>query len=81
MWKTFHYKKKKNLQIHLATIHAGQKEHFCDICGKGFLMKGYLTNHLIDHSGEKRFSCDICGHKYAQSNNLSRHKAKHHIQR
>ncbi|XP_062334203.1 zinc finger protein 486-like [Osmerus eperlanus] len=31
-------------------IHTGDKRHSCDICGKRFIIKGYLQQHMRSHT-------------------------------
>ena len=36
------------------------KTFACDLCGKSFKQKTYMTIHRLIHTGEKPYECDIC---------------------
>ncbi len=51
----------KALKMHLKEKHSKKKlEHTCPTCGKGFLYKSRLLEHLPKHSQELNFQCDFC---------------------
>ncbi len=51
----------KALKIHLKEKHSKKKlEHTCPTCGKGFLYKSRLLEHLPKHSQELNFQCEFC---------------------
>lgn len=39
----------------------GVRDHTCDTCGKSFVQKGNLDNHMLTHVSNTPFTCDICG--------------------
>ncbi|XP_067635464.1 zinc finger protein 91-like [Eurosta solidaginis] len=49
----------------------------CDICGKCFSRKSYLSHHKRIHSGEKPYKCDICEMRFARAGHISAHMRTH----
>ncbi|XP_053567497.1 zinc finger protein 836-like [Bombina bombina] len=64
-----------------ASLHLqNQRSHVgnvCSECGKCFLKKSYLFQHLKIHTGEKPFSCPICGRCFNHKKNLVAHQKIH----
>lgn len=53
------------------------KKHICEMCGKAFLFKACLRDHIATHTGE-RFNCDICNDSFINYRTLRKHiKANH----
>ncbi len=51
----------KALKMHLKEKHSKKKlEHACPMCGKAFLYKSRLLEHLPKHSQELNFPCNFC---------------------
>ncbi len=51
----------KALKLHLKEKHSKKKlEHTCPMCGKAFLYKSHLLEHLPKHSQELNVTCDFC---------------------
>ncbi|KAG5452762.1 Zinc finger protein 1, partial [Clonorchis sinensis] len=55
-----------------------RKVHTCHICGKPFLRKDYLEDHLRTHSKEQTFGCNLCGSKFTFARNLKKHQRQAH---
>ncbi|RLU15632.1 hypothetical protein DMN91_011385 [Ooceraea biroi] len=56
------------------TVHTGEKNHTCDVCGKGFGVKNDLTRHRRVHSDEKPYTCQRCGISFGQKRYLRSHE-------
>ena len=49
----------------------------CDVCGKGFIRKDSLSEHLKVHTGKKNYKCDVCGKTYKSKSHLNCHTKTH----
>ncbi|XP_068589189.1 zinc finger protein 260-like [Cebidichthys violaceus] len=56
---------------------AGEKPFGCSECGKRFVNKKNVKNHMITHTGEKPFSCSECGKRFGARKNLKMHLRCH----
>jgi len=68
---------KKNLEIHIATVHLGERSYLCDICGDALKSQGALKKHRKIHTGEKPYVCDSCGKSFSSCGAMTTHKKKH----
>lgn len=50
----------------------------CEFCGRLFLSKLEMKNHMKVHSGDKPFSCDQCSYRSLSKENLQNHVEKEH---
>ena len=53
------------------------KQHVCEIFGKSFKLKSYLTVHKRVHSSKNLFSCDSCDKSFKWKSSLERHQLAH----
>ena len=67
----------QQLMDHVKVAHPQKFVYECDICKKGFNVKGTLERHMFVHSKKKEYKCSICKLAFTQSNNLKRHIAIH----
>ena len=52
---------RKNLKVHIYTVHEGHKDYKCETCGKAFVSAQYKRKHMeIIHEGKTEFKCDLC---------------------
>ena len=54
-----------------------EKEHRCHICGKGYIHKYLLNEHLRTHSAERPYSCPECGSAFHIKSYLKTHLMIH----
>ncbi|XP_052757198.1 zinc finger protein 37-like isoform X4 [Galleria mellonella] len=52
-------------------IHSGEKKFLCGVCGKGYVRKKNLKDHMRQH--EIGFICSICGQNYVDQASLFAH--------
>ena len=60
-------------------IVSGEKNYFCDVCGRGFTTPDYLRKHgkVHDEVHLRRYECDQCEKHFSNKQHLDRHKPKH----
>ena len=68
------------LMRHNISQHGAEKPLSCEQCGKGFISRPELRNHMRTHSGERPYDCEKCGHHFASPSGLRAHKVKHEIE-
>ncbi|XP_048002543.1 zinc finger protein 852-like [Leguminivora glycinivorella] len=49
----------------------------CDYCGKVFMNRTHLRQHLMQHTGEKPFACDLCPKRYNTKQKIQFHMRAH----
>lgn len=57
--------------------HSSVRPHICGICGKGFVHKSYLMEHMSYHTGERQFQCYHCGNRFQAQSALVKHMKRH----
>ena len=68
-----------NLIVHIQRKHISiyDRRHKCETCGKGFLQRGKLLEHMNVHTGAKPFKCKFCGNAFSNSSNCRAHEKSH----
>ena len=72
------YTRDEKWETHMKRHRKGPRDHVCEICGKNFISKGSLTNHLRLHT-EKKFKCPMegCRQAYVHRHALIMHMRVH----
>lgn len=65
------------LNVHIRTVHEGEKRHRCTECHKTFSNTSNLIVHRRSHTNEKPFQCKVCMFRFSQSSALNRHLRQH----
>ena len=71
------FNQNRDLNTHKMQKHTLQRPHVCGICGKGFVHKFYLMEHMNYHTGERAHQCSICGKTFPALSALTKHTARH----
>lgn len=50
----------------------------CEVCGKAFVSKDKIVNHVQQHSGEKVHECQICHNRFSSKHYLKEHERRVH---
>lgn len=53
------------------------RRHSCEVCGKKFMKKSNLIDHLRLHANMKPFQCEHCDKSFVQSGNFKAHMRTH----
>lgn len=56
---------------------AGNHDHHCELCGKGFTVRSALRAHMRTHTKDKPYVCPVCGRGFSHSSSLKPHIAIH----
>ena len=63
--------------IHMVEKHGLRGNYGCEVCGKQFLSKARLHDHMANHSTERPHICPTCGKTYKTKRNLDDHMRTH----
>lgn len=72
-----HFMTRAEQLAHSNTVHAGEGDFVCHLCGKKMKTILSLENHVKLHSGLKEFKCDMCDSAFATNHSLKCHKKIH----
>uniref|UniRef100_A0A096M5Z4 C2H2-type domain-containing protein n=1 Tax=Poecilia formosa TaxID=48698 RepID=A0A096M5Z4_POEFO len=76
-------KKPKDTRNHREFVnnsnHSGHKTNLpsCEVCGKCFAKRKYVTVHMRTHTGEKPYPCTFCGKSFIDHSTRARHTRTH----
>ncbi|XP_041664755.1 gastrula zinc finger protein XlCGF57.1-like [Cheilinus undulatus] len=54
-----------------------ERPFICSVCGKRYVGKNNLNQHMLRHSGEKKFSCSVCEKSFIGKVEMVRHMRVH----
>ncbi|XP_059614042.1 zinc finger protein 431-like isoform X2 [Phlebotomus argentipes] len=73
------------LMVHRRVAHGSgtpdrnYRPHQCEYCGKSYVFKYSLTEHVNFKHKDVKVICDLCGHSYVTKSRLKRHFKKVHL--
>ena len=72
------FKSRRGYREH-QNLHTGTADHLCNNCGRGFITRQRLVNHMrTKHTLEKSYICDMCGEAFLRSDRLLVHRRRVH---
>ena len=72
-WCNALFKTPHGRKAHIRKNHGNDPNFRCEVCGKGFLMKGHYVGHMNMHFNVKSFECPTCPRKFAYKSSLKSH--------
>nr|XP_033493254.1 zinc finger protein 260-like [Epinephelus lanceolatus] len=72
-----HSLKNNQVPVNDSRSSAGKKPYRCSECGRRFLKKGSLKQHMKNHTGDKPFSCPVCGKRFSVKSRKVTHMRIH----
>ncbi|XP_077299868.1 uncharacterized protein LOC143920785 [Arctopsyche grandis] len=73
------YRTQKSVDIHIRSVHTGERPSVCTVCDAAFFHDDYLKEHMRLHTGETPYKCPICKRGYAQRGNMKSHMKQHRL--
>ena len=69
------------MKDHIMSKHKtiADREFKCEFCGKGFISKTQLKEHINIHTGEKPHLCRFCGAAFSASGTKHNHERLVHL--
>lgn len=64
-------------KAHMVSVHTGQRNYVCDVCGKMFSSSTRLLDHRRRHFNEKRYKCSNCDKNFVNLTALKSHMFIH----
>ncbi|XP_073987260.1 uncharacterized protein [Rhodnius prolixus] len=64
-------------RVHKRMHQPQPKNHICEICGKGFLSRNTLEEHMNVHTGTRPYKCNDCGKDFASKYSARAHEKTH----
>ena len=57
--------------------YGNMRKHVCNLCGKRFMRRLHLENHVRSHTGQRPFQCSICFKGFTQKSHIKNHERSH----
>ena len=57
--------------------YGNMRKHVCNFCGKRFMRRLHLENHVRSHTGQRPFQCSICFKGFTQKSHIKNHERSH----
>ena len=75
-----HHKRSLHPELIGYDIEEAKKQNTCHLCGKGFISKYKLSEHMSSHNDkpDPKFQCPICNKYMKQSNSFRKHMVNVH---
>lgn len=71
------YKRRRLLEVHIRSVHTGERPYKCKICHAAFAYPEHCKKHMRTHSGIKPYACEICSRTFASKDNRNVHRYIH----
>lgn len=69
--------KRADRNQHRLVMHDRKRQYICQVCGKSFVQKNCLYNHLQIHAGILPHKCEYCHKTFVRIQNLKSHTGVH----
>lgn len=71
------FKHLEYVQTHIKIVHTGECSFICEECGKGFVLKSGLKEHLLTHNNDTIVQCSYCPKAFKNVAQLRTHEDIH----